>query len=549
MTSQRLCLVVEGIVRLGNLFGVEQQRPADVIMVKAGGVGRRVAHGFAWNITQSILERFLAASGQLLLARLLQKRDFGLIALTYTVTTFASLLQQFGIKQALIQRNDDFVRWATPAHWMSSTIGVIAAGATILVAPAVATYYHEPQLEGLLMVAAVGFPVAAMAAVPEARLTAEMRFTFQAKLAMVGAAITFGISLICAQFLRWGPYSILLPPVIVGLLRLPVIWVASGVKVKFSLCLHDWSSLFGTSAVLLAASVVMIATYVGPISLMGRLTSRTDLVGAFYFMHQLSDQPARMLVANLAAVMLPALALLRAEPARQGQGFERAIRGILLVGVPVCAVQAVVSGPIVRLLLPTKYHSSSWLLSLLSLYMVGRLVMPLVETMLTAQRRQKAWLGISLTYTPMFLATCLAGIKLSDGTIVCRIGNSALPFGPGERCAIGMIVCAYFVIPIALIKCFEPLGSSFSRVWNALRFPLIGSGLCAGCASMVVSALPPTALGDITTIVLAPILMFGTYYWACRRYAPDDLADLFTRLQAIAPAWLVALFSKLHRGL
>jgi PST family polysaccharide transporter len=429
---------------------------------------------------------------------------------------------------------------------MSGTIGIVAAALTLVAAPIAAAYYHEPQIKGLLMVAALGLPLASLAVVPEARLSAQMRFGLLAKVGMLSVLLSFALSILFAGFLGWGAYSILLPAPIVALVRLPIFWIASDVKVQLSPCFRHWPSLFGTSATVWVASVIMMVTYVGQFSVLERMTANTDLVGAFYLMHQLSDQPTRVIVANLAAVLLPTLALLYGDPQRQLQGFERAIRTLFLVGAPVCALQAVLSGPVVRLLLPMKYHSSGWLLSLLSLYMVGRLALSPIEAMLIAQRRQGTWMRIAVVYAPAYLAACAAGIWLGKPDRIWHIGHTSLPFGPGEGCTIGMMLCFNTMIPIALTMCFSPLGSARSRAWKALQIPLIWGSLWGLIGAAIVHWMPLSVAGDIAALVITPVVVTGGYYWVCRRYAASDLNDILGRIGSIAPKRIAHIVAKLR---
>src|SRR5262245_29080672 len=95
----------------------------------------RTARGFAWLLAQTVVDRLVSASGQLALAWLLRPDDYKLLALVYTVTTFAGLLQQAGLGQVLIQRHAKFARWATPVFWMALTLGVVAGGATAAISP------------------------------------------------------------------------------------------------------------------------------------------------------------------------------------------------------------------------------------------------------------------------------------------------------------------------------------------------------------------------------------------------------------------------------
>jgi exopolysaccharide (amylovoran) exporter len=510
------------------------------------GVGRKVAIGFAWGITNGVVDRILAAISQLALAHFLQKRDFGLLALTYTVTTFAALLQQFGVKHALIQRPTEFANRATPAHWLSVTVGTAAAVITIVAARFAAQYYKEPSLTGLLLVSSMAFPAASAGVVAEAKLGLDMRFSFLAKLAMSGAVLSFSLGLLLAGVLHWGTYSITIPPIVVSVLRLPLVWRAAGVRIEWRPRFREWRGFLATSSTLLVASLILMCTYAGPMSLLGRLTGDAEIVGAFYFMHQLSDQPVRLMVVNLAAVMLPALSQMQENPSHQIHGFAKAVRGILLVGMPVCMAQAVVSGAVVRLVLPPKYHSSALLLSLLSFYMVGRLVFPLIENMLSAQRRQKVWLSICLAYVPSFLLVALLAIQLGPSSGSVRFGGMSLQLGPGERCALGMTACFYAVIPFALAKCFEPGGQPWNMVWRSLRFPVIGGTISVLVAASVVRLCPHTRGGDLATVACGPMIVAITYYLGCRRFAREDLNDLLSRLTGLLPQRVGALLLRLR---
>src|SRR5256885_5179199 len=107
--------------------------------------------GFFWLIAQTVGSKLVTMIGQVVLARLLLPDDFGLVGLAYTVTGFAVLIQQAGLREILINRHVHFNRWANPAFWMSLTLGCLGAALMVILAPVAAWMYDDWRLFYLVL--------------------------------------------------------------------------------------------------------------------------------------------------------------------------------------------------------------------------------------------------------------------------------------------------------------------------------------------------------------------------------------------------------------
>src|SRR5687767_7719447 len=96
--------------------------------------------------------------GQVILARLLLPEAWGMIGMAYSVTAFAGLIQQAGIREILIQRQSHFGRWANPAFWMSLTLGCLGALVMVILAPVAAWMYEDSRLIWLILILAISAP-------------------------------------------------------------------------------------------------------------------------------------------------------------------------------------------------------------------------------------------------------------------------------------------------------------------------------------------------------------------------------------------------------
>src|SRR5262245_45270348 len=141
-------------------------------------VGYVVTRGLFWLSANTVAAKLVSIVGQVVLSWLLLPEEFGSIGLAYTVLAFATLIQQAGLTEILVQRGEHFRRWANPAFWLSLSLGLLAAALTIAAAPVAARIYHDPRVVSLLVVLALSLPVTSLALVPTARIQHQMQFRY-----------------------------------------------------------------------------------------------------------------------------------------------------------------------------------------------------------------------------------------------------------------------------------------------------------------------------------------------------------------------------------
>src|SRR5262249_60750071 len=120
---------------------------------------------------------FLIRIGSLMvLARLLDPRDFGLVGMVTTVMGILSLFRDFGLSSASVQRATVTAEQASTLFWVNLLLGGILTFVALALAPAIAAFYHEPRLFGVANIVAIAFLVNAAGVQHSALLQREMRF-------------------------------------------------------------------------------------------------------------------------------------------------------------------------------------------------------------------------------------------------------------------------------------------------------------------------------------------------------------------------------------
>ncbi len=325
----------------------------------------KASRGFVWMILQTIGSKIFGFIGQMILARLLLPKDFGIMAMAYAAAALPSMIRQTGIPQILVQKQSEFNRWANAGFWMELTLGTVTALLTVAIAPAACLFFHTQRLFGPLMLIALLAVVNSVGTPPYAKLMLDLRFR---TLAMAGLFynLTAVAMMMVLAFLHFGVYSFILPLPIVAAARVFLYWRMAPVRVRMDLQLHRWWPMLLDSIFLMGSG--LFATILGQADnvALGRFVTATE-VGFYSIASNLSSQVLTTLSLNLSGVLFPTLSQLKSDPARQTAAFFRAARPLALIGIPMCILEAALAGPIITVIYGPKYLAAIPLLRLLAL--------------------------------------------------------------------------------------------------------------------------------------------------------------------------------------
>ncbi len=138
-------------------------------------------NAFARSVRDNMVAEFvvqaLRVGGMVVLARALSPDDFGLFKILVVVSTFAMLVNEAGIPDALIQRRDLSPAHHSTAWWMSIGIALMTASLLYGGAPALAHFMKMPGLRLGMRLLCIPFLLEGAAVTANARLRRDLRFT------------------------------------------------------------------------------------------------------------------------------------------------------------------------------------------------------------------------------------------------------------------------------------------------------------------------------------------------------------------------------------
>lgn len=377
------------------------------------------ARGFVWMLAQTIGSKIFSFAAQIVLARLLAPRDFGLVALAYTVVAIAAVIRQTGIQQILVQRHKHYRRWVNPAFWFELSVGLATAAALVVAAPIAASVFHSRELAGLVLVIAVAAPLNAWYVVPNASLMIDMRFRAIAAVS-IGYNLVAMATSIALALLGFGAYSFVIPLLTAGILRGIWLWWLARPPIRLKPQIRRWRFLVGDSGYMLGTGFLgSLVLQSGSLAL--GLFCTKAVVGQFFLAFNLSTQVWQLLSQNLGSVLLPALAKLQDDRPRQVAALLRASRMLAFIGLPLSLLLAVVAKPAVLIFYGSRWLPAVSVLRILAVAMAFGVPSFAAYTAMQSQGRFRAVFLFTAAQLPIFLLSALIGAT-AGGAVGVAIG-------------------------------------------------------------------------------------------------------------------------------
>lgn len=478
------------------------------------------ARGFFWMTLMGLATKVVGFLGQIVLARVLLPDHFGMISLAFTVSTFADLVQSYGLREVLVRRRARLKIWSGPAMWLSLYTGLAAGIAMALAAPlAAAAYDKGPTVAYLILILALTAPMSALAIVPDAAMQQGLRFRGMAFL-QCGQTIGQLACTVLFAVLGLGAYSFALSMFLMSFVRTGAVWWLTRTRFTRRPPLSRSMILLRPSLILVASALVINVMAQGDKLALGLFHSEAG-VGAYFFAYNLSLHTAVLLSLNFARVLFPVMSRMQDQPERLKNAFIRAARTLMYLGAPACFLQAAVAGPFIRGLVQSeKWFSSIPALQILSLAMAVHLVWNPSRSLIQVQGRYRLYLVSAIIYSCVYLAVVVTSAACGDITTVALAAGGALAAVSAFDCFLGLRL----------------IGGTIADVTRVILPPMLLAAIAALPAWGLEFIMPrlPRVLGfplhEMLLLGLMPLVLAAIYLPLLRVFAPDVWDELAHRL-------------------
>lgn len=540
--AEPLAVQAEALRGVEALAGDEAATAPDAPSApRTEALGGHVAKGFAFIFAQAVVTRLAAFACQIILARLLLREHYGLVSLADSIAVFANLLQLIGVKEILVARQKRFHLWAGAAFWITATTGLATAAIVAAAGPLAAIVFNEPELPGLMVVLALGLPLWSMSLVAEARVQAQLRFRFIAGVLAMQATLSPGLTVLFAA-LGFGPYSFFLPRIIVGFIRLIVLFRGAGYVPPRRLYLRRWKYIISSSSIIFATSLLLLVVQVGERPLLGVFVD-SEMVGLYFFAYTISLQTVVMISINLEQILFTTLARMTDDRERLLRAFVRASRILASIVVPLCAIQSAVSDAAVRTIFGPKWIDAVPAMQLLGVGMLFLGSYCPATAMLQAQQRFKTRFKLALVHSIVYMLAVAAGILVGR-----KVAGNDLGAVTGVAAAVAITYA--LISPVWTYVTTRPFGGTWRATYGIILRPVLASVVAVGLGLIMGELAGRAAVNArfrglplehwVRLLVIGGVSSLA-YVALMRAIMPEQFRDVASRVIAgirrVSPAW------------
>lgn len=450
-----------------------------------GSLQHKAIRSGVWVAASNVGVVILTFMRGVVLARLLSAETFGLMAVSLMATRFIEILTETGFGQALVHRQDRFEDARDTAFTMASLRGVALAVFSLAMAPAVASFYGQPQLRDIVAVVGISFIFVGLQNINAVALQKELDFRRLTYMELAVATLGFVVNVGLAWWRRdiwalvWGQIASAAIASLLSFLMVP-----GGVRWRFDRAIAK--ELYRYGRFITGLSVVVFLSRELDNAIIGKMLGMEQL-GFYVVAYSLANIPSTYLSKVIARVMFPFFSRLQHDPAGLRREYERGQRLIISLTVPVSIVMVVLSPEIVAALYGPRWTAAVVPLQILVVFGAFRALWLLNGYLYNATGRPHIDFYVSLGRL-LAMTALLFPLTRRYGVI-------------GAAVAVSLPMAAQFAIGLLVSRAI--VGSSPSATLGPLAVALLQSAVLAGVVWIARSWLP--AEPRLTLPVLASV--------------------------------------------
>ena len=469
-----------------------------------GGLATRAERALKWSALTTAARFALQLVAQIALARMLGPDNFGIYGIGMVILTFATFLAggSFAWNLMLLPTvTRDDIRFSFTWQVMA---GLLCAAAMFAAAPAIAGFFADSRVEGMVQLLALASLLMAAGAPATCLLQRDLNFRALGMIQIASYAAGYLAVGIPMALNGYGAYALGAACVVQSAVTLIAVYAARP---------HPVRPLFshaGGAAALSTGRTVFLTNVVNWLLgnldrvLIGRVLN-AHAVGLYTVAYNLASVPNVLLVGALQPAFLATGAKLQDDPERLAQGWLLAIACILVLVTPISVVLALLSADLVSLLYGQAWMASAWVLAVLFLCLPAWACLGLTTPVLwnTGRKHQEFLLQLPLLALAgpawwLFAPTGIRGIAIVSAIVIFVRALVIVAAALNALQLRWLTIAPYAARGLGLAAVAAVAVLAGQQAVATLTFPgvaLYAGGLCAMAAMLLLILVRPQVLG------------------------------------------------------
>ncbi|MBF2018260.1 MAG: oligosaccharide flippase family protein [Rivularia sp. T60_A2020_040] len=424
-----------------------------------------------WISYATFVTRIFAFLSSLVLARLLQPSDFGIIGIAYVFWSFFSLFIQDTAGAFIIYKGIEHPKYVNTAYTISLLVGLALAVGVIATAPLIAMFFKEPTLTWILIAFAFNLILSSASYVYSSVMTRQLKYRAIANITLANS-ITRLLATTGAAFLGFSYWSFVIGDTTSWLVNCVLTRYYSGYKFRLQIDSEVKSEVqsfyFGT----VASSFGLYTNFNIDNFTVGKLLGSASL-GYYNLAYQLTNAFSSIVGAVFNQLGMPIFAQLADDKVQQNT-LLKIVKQTAILTVAICALIFLMTDSyVVTLVFGAKWIPIINVIPGLLIFSYFRIINSSLFSMLVAKGRPDINAKVNLQIAPIAVGSFILGANL--GGIVGVSLAVALVLGVGWTIYWWWVACRSlgWSFPKFIVPCFVPILLIIPGLLISYNLPLL----------------------------------------------------------------------------
>ncbi|MVO07728.1 oligosaccharide flippase family protein [Flavobacterium sp. TP390] len=309
--------------------------------------------GIVWSFLQLSSNQIISFSVNIVLARLLMPKDFGLIAMLSVFIGIGNALINSGLSSSLIRSEEIDEEDYTTVFYFNLLGSFMIYSLFFIAAPYIAKFYEQDLLITIIRVYGLTFIINAFSTIQTTRLTKLMDFKTQMKVS-VPSLIVSGTLGICLANLNYGVWSLVYMAICQSIISSIQLWYWAKWKPLWCFKKNKFKKHFKFGTNLLFSSVLDILYSSSYTIIIGKFFAPAQ-VGYFNRADTLQMLPVGNISTIITKVSYPLFSTIQNDNIKLKQVYKRIMEMVLYLVVPILLIMSALAEPLFRFLFTDKW--------------------------------------------------------------------------------------------------------------------------------------------------------------------------------------------------
>ena len=354
----------------------------------------KTARGLFWGGMNNLIMQLVGVVFGIILARLLDTSDWGMLSGIAIFSLVATALQNSGFSTALANLDHPTDRDYNSVFWFNIIVGGAAYAVLFFAAPLIAYYYHSDAFIPLCRYAFLSIPIASLGTVQNAYLFKNLKAKQQAKASMTAVIVSSSVASLMA-FYGFGYWALATQGIAYVLLNTLMAWHYSAWRPTMQIDFGPVRRMFRFSCKILATTIttqinnnilnILLPRYYG-----------VAQAGLFSQAYQWDTKAFSMVQGMVNQVAQPILVDLRSDEGRQLNALRKMMRFTSFISFPLLLGFGLVAKEFIVLAITAKWLPSAELIQILCFAGAVMPLCTLLSNMVISKGKSSIYFGCTL---------------------------------------------------------------------------------------------------------------------------------------------------------